>query len=109
VALAIAEPSVKYQPERTSCLTGRVNPRSGPCSSGPRPMKEKASWAVTPNSKAAASGFEAVKVCLRRGRKACQGQAAMPGRFAGIKTGGYQEGLIAFENGKSRLAKAEPR
>jgi OmpA-OmpF porin, OOP family len=33
VALAIAEPSVKYQPERTSCLTGRVNPRSGPCSS----------------------------------------------------------------------------
>jgi hypothetical protein len=72
-------------------------------------VKEKASWAVTPNSKATASGFEVAKVCLRRGRKACQGQAAMPGRFVGIKTGEYREGLIAFENGKSRWAKAEPR
>lgn len=72
-------------------------------------MKEKASWAVTPNSKAAASGFEVAKVCLRRGRKACQGRAAMPDLFVGIKTGEQKEGLIAFWNGKSRWAKAEPR
>jgi len=72
-------------------------------------MEEKASWAVTPDSKAAASGFEAVKVCLRRGRKACQGRVAIPGLFDGIKTGERKEGLIAFWSGGSRLAKAGPR
>ena len=34
MAPAIAEPPVKYQPEVSSVLTGRVNPRPGPCSSG---------------------------------------------------------------------------